>query len=240
MKNFIQVLPITIIFTLVTISCGKTKKKAESEGSNSQTVAADSITKIDSMVSPSMETKLTRDPESRKDFANVYWNRKYTLYDLITDEPILPELIDDKIVYRIYYSSNEEPTPHKGSFSESQLENLKFYKFKNKENCEKFCKNAEKTNIELAKENKVKVKRDPDPRKDYANVFWKRQYTLFDLITDEPIFPIIKNGVKIYKIYYSSNEDRTLHEGEFTESQLEQHLFYKFKDKKSCLKFCNP
>ena len=82
------------------------------------------------------------------------------------------------------------------------------------------------------------ITRDPDPRKDVANVFWKKQYTLFDLLTDEPIFPTVINGEKIYKIYYSSNEDPKPHKGTFTEEQLQKHLFYKFKDKKSCLNFC--
>jgi hypothetical protein len=83
------------------------------------------------------------------------------------------------------------------------------------------------------------VTRDPDSRKDFANVFWKKSYTLFDLVTDEPIFPIIENGQKIYKIFYSSNEDPNPYYGSFTEEQLERHLFYKFKDIKSCKKFCN-
>ena len=84
----------------------------------------------------------------------------------------------------------------------------------------------------------VSIVRDPDSRKDYANVFCKRKYTLFDLITDEPIFQEIENGQKIYKIYYSSNEDPNPYQGSFTENQLENHLFYKFKNKTSCMEFC--
>jgi len=84
----------------------------------------------------------------------------------------------------------------------------------------------------------MSIIRDPDSRKDYANVFWKRKYTLFDLITDEPIFPVIENGQKIYKIYYSSNADPSPYQGSFTENQLENHLFYKFKNKASCMEFC--
>jgi hypothetical protein len=84
----------------------------------------------------------------------------------------------------------------------------------------------------------VSIVRDPDSRKDYANVFWKRKYTLFDLITDEPIFPEVENGQKIYKIYYSSNEDPNPYQESFTETQLENHLFYKFKNKESCMEFC--
>lgn len=84
-----------------------------------------------------------------------------------------------------------------------------------------------------------KVIRDPDSRKDFANVFWKRQYTLFDLMSDEPIFPITIDGENVYKIYYSSNEDPNPYLGYFTEDQLERHLFYKFKDLASCQKFCD-
>lgn len=83
----------------------------------------------------------------------------------------------------------------------------------------------------------VSVIRDSQ-RKDIANVFWKRKFTLFDLITDEPIFPVNKNDQKIYEIYYSSNEDPNPHKGAFTETQLENHFYYKFKNKSSCMQFC--
>ena len=75
-------------------------------------------------------------------------------------------------------------------------------------------------------------------RKDIANVFWKREFTLFDLMTDEPIFPVEINDQKIYEIYYSSNEDPNPYKGTFTETQLENHIYYKFKNKSSCMKFC--
>jgi hypothetical protein len=83
------------------------------------------------------------------------------------------------------------------------------------------------------------ISRNPESRLDVANVFWKKEYTLFDLITDEPIYPISKGGKTIYQIYYSSNEDPTSHFGEFTPEQLENHLFYKFKNKENCEKFCD-
>ena len=84
-----------------------------------------------------------------------------------------------------------------------------------------------------------KINRDPEKRLDVANVYWKKQYTLFDLITDEPIFPIEKGGKIVYQIYYSSNEDPKPHFGEFTPEQLEKHLYYKFKNKENCIKFCD-
>lgn len=73
---------------------------------------------------------------------------------------------------------------------------------------------------------------------DYANVFWKKGNTLFDLISDKPILPKVKNGKKVYTIYYSSNEDPEPYKGSFTEAELENHLYYKFKSKKTCKAFC--
>lgn len=86
---------------------------------------------------------------------------------------------------------------------------------------------------------KTEVVRSPEKRLDYANVYWRRQYTLFDLITDEPIFPIQRGNTKVYHIYYSSHEDPRPFFGEFTAEELENHLFYKFKNKENCMRFVN-
>jgi hypothetical protein len=170
--------------------------------------------------------KATRDPEPRKDVANVFWKSKYTLFDLITDQPIFPVYQNGRMIYKIYYSSNEDPSPYYGEFTADQLTGHLYYKFKDRESCEYFC-------------NTRKIRRDPDKRKDYVNVFWKKQYTLFDLMTDEAIIPIQINGRTVYKIYYSSNEDRNPYYGEFTPDQLTGHLYYKFKTLESCMKFCS-
>jgi hypothetical protein len=45
------------------------------------------------------------------------------------------------------------------------------------------------------------IKRNLKLGLDFANVFWKKEYTLFDLTSDEPIFPINKNGTFVYQIY---------------------------------------
>ena len=87
--------------------------------------------------------------------------------------------------------------------------------------------------------NAQSVKRDSKSPLDVANVFWKKKYTLFDYISDEPINPLKKGGKIVYQIYYSSNEDPTPHFGEFTPEQLEKHLYYKFKNKQNCIKFCD-
>jgi len=102
------------------------------------------------------------------------------------------------------------------------------------------CNNEENNKtIEEPVDEQSKINRDPDDRKDFANVYWKKQYTLFDLITDEPIFPVNENGTLIYKIYYSSNEDPNPYYKEFTAEQLKNHRFYKFKNKENCMVFCN-
>ena len=220
MKNNHVFFVLTTVFVLLFGSCNSPNKSSDKE-----------VLKNDSSL------KILRDPDSRKDYANVFWKQKYTLFDLITDEPIFPVIKNGQKIYKIYYSSNEDPNPYQGSFTENQLENHLFYKFKNKSSCMEFCKSRNEQNNKKQNDN-VKIVRDPDSRKDYVNVFWKQKYTLFDLITDEPIFPVIKNGQKIYKIYYSSNEDPNPYQGSFTENQLENHLFYKFKNKSSCMEFC--
>jgi len=83
------------------------------------------------------------------------------------------------------------------------------------------------------------IKRNSKLGLDFANVFWKKEYTLFDLTSDEPIFPINKNGIVVYQIYYCSNEQKNPVFGEFTAEQLEKLLKYKFKDKTNCIKFFN-
>lgn len=80
------------------------------------------------------------------------------------------------------------------------------------------------------------IKRDPDSRKDYANVFYKTQYTLFDLWSDEPIFP---DNNKIYHIYYATNEDKTPKEFNGTAYELSTYTVYKFKNYENCKNWCD-
>ena len=94
-------------------------------------------------------------------------------------------------------------------------------------------------NAQKWEEVKAPIKINPNPRGGSQNVFFNANYTLFDQITNEPIYPINKNGSIIYQIYFSSNEDPRPYYGEFTPEKLEDHLFYKFKDRESCMKFCD-
>lgn len=81
--------------------------------------------------------ELKRDPDKRKDFANVYYKSQYTLFDLWSDEPIFP---DQNGNYTIYTATNEDKTPRIFTGSSQKLSNTCcFYKFKNLENCKNWC-----------------------------------------------------------------------------------------------------
>ena len=84
----------------------------------------------------------------------------------------------------------------------------------------------------------VVVKRNNQVSKELANVNWSKEYTLFDYTTDEPIFPLIRNGQTVYKIYYASKEDLRPNYGEFSVTQVEGLKYYKFKNRETCFKFC--
>jgi uncharacterized protein (TIGR02145 family) len=83
----------------------------------------------------------------------------------------------------------------------------------------------------------VVVKRNTQVSKEEANLNWSKEYTLFDYITDEPIFPLIRNGQNVYKIYYASKEDPRPTYGELSIAQVENLKYYKFKNREICLKF---
>ena len=82
----------------------------------------------------------------------------------------------------------------------------------------------------------IKIKRDPENRKDYANVFFKTQYTLFDLWSDEPIFP---DENEIYHIYIATNENKTPKEFNGTAYELSTHIAYKFINYENCKNWCD-
>ena len=84
--------------------------------------------------------------------------------------------------------------------------------------------------LEIPARNFKRDSRSPD----FANVFWKSTFNLFDLQTDEVIEPDA-NG--LYKFYYSSNENPNVFYKELTASQLPSFLFYKFKTQDNCKKW---
>ncbi len=90
------------------------------------------------------DEKIKRDNSQKKDEANVFYKSQYTLFDLYTDEPIFP---DSKGIYNIYYASNEEKFPRKISITAKELESFGFYKFKNLENCSKWCSEGKLNDI---------------------------------------------------------------------------------------------
>lgn len=86
--------------------------------------------------------KVSRDPDSRKDFANVFYKPQYTLFDLWSDEPIFPSSDGN---YYIYYATNENKTPKRFVGTSSELSNITVYKFKNFQNCDNWCKGIQYT-----------------------------------------------------------------------------------------------
>jgi hypothetical protein len=81
---------------------------------------------------------------------------------------------------------------------------------------------------------KTPINRNPEPRLDYANVFWKTQFTLFDNLTDEPIYPYKRNGEIVYKIYCSTNETLKAEYLELAPNELQRALVYKFNNLENC------
>ena len=77
----------------------------------------------------------SRDLSQRGDFANVFWSNKFSLFDLLTDELILP---DSNGNYNIWYSTNENITVNSMTISPSNPL-VTVYKFKTKENCQRWC-----------------------------------------------------------------------------------------------------
>ncbi len=77
-----------------------------------------------------MGQTISRSPETRKDHANVFYNPRYTLFDLFSDEPIFPNS-DGK--YEIIISSNENKSAQKYIGTGQELAGLLMYKFKNAE-----------------------------------------------------------------------------------------------------------
>lgn len=69
-------------------------------------------------------------------FSNVFWTDSYTLFDLLTDEVILPDASGN---YAIWYSSNEDINVYATTKSIAQLPGFLFYKFKTEANCKRWC-----------------------------------------------------------------------------------------------------
>ena len=87
-------------------------------------------------------SNINSDQEIRKYFANVNWKKKFELFDLISDEPISSVNVNGTSIFKIYYSTKENPKPYYGEFTPDQLEKKVVYKFKNKRNCMLFCESV--------------------------------------------------------------------------------------------------
>ncbi len=81
--------------------------------------------------------KAERD-QREKDVANAFYDPNFTLYDLLTDEPIFP---NQEGQFDIWYSSNEDPNPYHIVINKTELQDYRYYKFKTEANCIQWCNN---------------------------------------------------------------------------------------------------
>ena len=80
--------------------------------------------------------EVKRSPELKKDYANVFFNTNYTLFDFFSDEPIFP---DKSGKYDIIISSNENKSPQKFTGTGLELSKLMMFKFKSLETHRKWA-----------------------------------------------------------------------------------------------------
>lgn len=118
-----------------------------------------------SFFSKSVADNINRDPRE-KDIANVFWKSEYTLFDFLTDEPILP---NKNGLYDIWYSSNENPTPNHNIFDQIELASHHYYKFKNEENCKKWC-DSKNSDIQLNNSSKNSISNESENNVEGENV----------------------------------------------------------------------
>jgi uncharacterized protein (TIGR02145 family) len=98
------------------------------------------VTYTDGIIPPSVLNN--RNPDSRKDFANVYFDPRYTLFDFWSDEPILP---DENGLYHLWISDNETRIPLQFDGNAEKLSHSG-YKFRNYNNCKNWCDNIPYSN----------------------------------------------------------------------------------------------
>lgn len=90
------------------------------------------------MPSVSQERYIQREPGTRNDFANVFYNPQYTLFDYWSDEPIFP---DYEGQYTIYTATNEQKIPVLVMGNAYTISKVIAYKFKSRTNCLNWCNN---------------------------------------------------------------------------------------------------
>jgi len=114
------------------------------------------------LVNEVSQNSISRNPDTRKDFANVFYNKQYTLFDLLTDEPIF---LSEDGKFHIYIASNENKKPVEFIGNEDALKNVLMYKFKNYKNCKDWCdgiayNNKTNSDNQNSQQNKVATKTD--------------------------------------------------------------------------------
>jgi hypothetical protein len=156
------------------------------------------------------------------------------------------------IWYEVKFNSSNKIT----SYFEQKVENTKFfepesydwrsngnsqaYYYYNSNEFKETVQETEPKNSKIQETEilyKTTILRSPESRKDFANVFWNKEYTLFDKLTDEPIFAYKKNGLLIYKIYCTTSESLVAEYVELSPEQLQKKTAYKFLNFENCNKW---
>ena len=80
----------------------------------------------------------------------------------------------------------------------------------------------------------------PEVKPEVANVFWNPEKPLCCLKCSKEIHPEGTNqGVDIYQIWYSSNEDRTVHSRSISKDEIPGFTYYKFCSQACCAQWVN-
>lgn len=155
-------------------------------------------------------------------------NLTLSIVDYYSKEPITPKSVGR---YEVFTNSEWNSTCICGLYAEewdglelaAQIEKgLKV--FATYDNCEAYCRGAELQNNIFT--DNSSIIRDPNGDKEFANLNYRAQYTLFDLYTDQPI---LHDGAGNYKIYCVQSKSSTkVFEVSGTALQLSNTKMYKF------------
>ena len=97
-----------------------------------------------------MAQEIKRDHSVRKDYANLFYNPSYTLFDFWSDEPILP---DSNGQYTLYTATYENRSPQRFIGFASELSKEISFKFKTKSHCELWIEGIASGNDKKTKPN---------------------------------------------------------------------------------------
>lgn len=189
-----------------------------------------SIQILHAQVNENAAEPVKRDNSSTKLEANQNYNPEFTLFDLYTDEPILPK----NGYYSLYVINiNARPFEFKSYWlGTSTPEDNYFLKFSSQSNANLWMEDFKKKFYEgVASNNPTYTKYIlKDTRNAIeANRYYRSPYTLFDLLTNKPLIP----SYGYHSIYTLSPETNQIERVMKTPKDLENVTGYKFETEKN-------